>query len=73
MNVQLERRIRAVEKSFAAREPPARPAMMMFYPVDGDAAEVARHQAEVEQAVRAGFFVICLVPLKPLEPKEGMQ
>ncbi len=65
MNVQLERRIRAIEKTVAALEPPAHPPKMMFYPVGGDAADVARHQAEVEQAVRDGFFVIRLVPLTP--------
>jgi hypothetical protein len=65
MNIQIERRIRAVEKAVTAFAPPARPPKMMFYPVGGDDAEVERHHADVEQAVRDGFFVIRLVPLTP--------
>jgi hypothetical protein len=65
MNTQLERRIRAIEKTFAALGPPARQVKIMGSPDGGDAAEVARHWAEVEQAVRDGFFVIRLVPLEP--------
>jgi hypothetical protein len=61
----LERRIRAVERAVAVRQPPARPPKMMFYPVGGNAGDVARHLAEVEQAVQDGFFVIRLVPLEP--------
>jgi hypothetical protein len=61
----LERRIRAIEKAVAMHQPPARPPKMMFYPVGGDAGDVARHLAEVEQAVADGFFVIRLVPLEP--------
>jgi len=61
----LERRIRAIEKAVAARQPPTRPPKLMFFPVGGDAEDVARHLAEVEQAVADGFFVIRLVPLEP--------
>ncbi len=72
MNVQIERRLRAIEKTVAVRQPSARGAKIIPF-LDGDAAEVARHWAEVEQAVRDGFFVIRLVSLEPLEPKGAAQ
>lgn len=65
MSIQLDRRIRAAEKTVTALAPPNRPTKMMFYPIDGDEQDVERYHAEVEQAVREGFFVICLVPLTP--------
>ena len=65
MSAQIERRLRAIEKTVAERQPSARQPKMMFFPVGGGAEDVARHLAEVEQAVRDGFFVIRLVPLKP--------
>jgi hypothetical protein len=65
MSIQIARRIRAAEKTVAAIALPTRPPKMMFYPVGGDDQDVARHHAEVEQAVRDGFFVIRLVPLTP--------
>jgi len=68
MNIQLARRIRSAEKTVTALAPPTRPTKRMFYPVDGDEQDVERYHAEVEQAVREGFFVICLVPLLPLTP-----
>jgi hypothetical protein len=43
---------------------------MMAFPVGGDDEDIARHQAEVEQALADGFFVIRLVPL---EPREAMR
>jgi hypothetical protein len=65
MNIQIARRIRAAEKTITALAPPTRQPKMMFFPVGGDTKDVARHRAEVEQAVRDGFFVIQLVPLTP--------
>lgn len=70
MSIQLERRIRVIEKAFAMREPPARQPKLMFFPVGGDHMDVARYQDEVDQAIRDGFFVIQVVPL---EPKGAMQ
>lgn len=64
MSIQLARRIGAAEKTVAALLPPTRQPKMMFFPVGGDDMEVARHQAEVDQAVRDGFFVIRIVPLE---------
>jgi hypothetical protein len=66
----LERRIRAVERAVAVRQPATRPTKMMAFPVGGDDEDIARHQAEVEQALADGFFVIRLVPL---EPREAMR
>jgi hypothetical protein len=65
MNIQIARRIRAAEKTVAALHRPARQPKVMFFPVGGDDEDVARYQAEVAQAVRDGFFVIQIVPLKP--------
>jgi hypothetical protein len=65
MSIQIARRIRAAEKTVAAFQPPASQPKMMFFPVGGDTRDVARHRAEVEQAVRDGLFVIQLVPLTP--------
>jgi hypothetical protein len=74
MSIQIERRIRAAEKTVAATQPSARQVKIMCSPPDdSDETEVARFSAEVEQAVRDGFFVVKLVSLKPLEPKEAMQ
>lgn len=70
MGAQFERRLRAIEKTVAARQPPARQPKLMFFPVDGDAAAVARYHQEVEQAARDSFFVIQIVPL---EAKGAMQ
>lgn len=70
MSIQIARRIRAAEKTVAVLQPPARPTKMMFFPVGGGDEDIARHEAEVEQAMDDGFFVIRLVPL---EPKEAMQ
>lgn len=70
MSIQIARRIRSAEKSVAAFGPPTRQPRVMFFPVGGDGSDVARYQAEVEQAVHDGFFVIRIVPL---EPKGAMQ
>jgi hypothetical protein len=67
MNIQIERRIRAAEKTVAVLQPSARQVKIMCSPPDdSDETEVARYRAEVEQAVRDGFFVIQLVPLQPV-------
>lgn len=72
MSAQIARRIRAVEKAVAVLQPAMRQVKIMGSPPDdSDETEVARFRAEVEQAVRDGFFVIRLVSLKPLEPKEA--
>lgn len=65
MNQQIERRIRRAEEAVATRKPAERPPKTMFYPVDGDADDVARYHQEVEQAASEGFFVIRIVPLQP--------
>lgn len=65
MNQQIARRIRKAEEAAAARHPANRPVKMMFFPVDGDAVDVARYHQEVDQAVSEGFFVIKIVPLQP--------
>ena len=65
MSVQIARRIRKAEEATAARNPANRPVKMMFYPVDGDADDVARFHQEAEQAVSEGFFVIRIMPLQP--------
>lgn len=65
MNMQIERRIRRMEEAVATRKPAERPPKTMFYPVDGDAADVERYHREVEQAASEGFFFIKIVPLQP--------
>lgn len=65
MSAQFERRLRAIEKAVAVRQPPERQPKLMFFPVGGGDTEVARHLADVEQAARDGFFVIKIVPLEP--------
>lgn len=65
MSVQIARRIMKAEEAAAARNPAHRPVKMMFFPVDGDAVDVARYHQEVDQAVSEGFFVIKIVPLQP--------
>jgi hypothetical protein len=65
MSIQLERRIRKIEAVVATRQPEKRPVKIMGSPIDGDADEEARYRAESEQAVRDGFVIIRLVPLKP--------
>lgn len=64
MNMQMERRIRKAEEVVATRQPANRKVKIMCSP-DGDVAEEARFHAEVEEAVRDGFFVIRLVSLQP--------
>jgi hypothetical protein len=65
MSVQIARRIQKAEEVVATRRPANRQPKMMFFPVDGDAVDVARYHQEVEQAVSDGFFVIRIVPLQP--------
>lgn len=70
MSIQIERRIRAAERTVAVSQPPERQPKVMFFPVGGGDQDIARYQEEVEQAVRDGFFVIRIVPLEPKEPKQ---
>ncbi|MBK7022326.1 MAG: hypothetical protein IPH41_01990 [Sulfuritalea sp.] len=65
MSVQMERRIRKLEEAAANRQPAKRQVKIMGFPVGGDADDEASFRAEVEQAVRDGFFVIKLMPLQP--------
>lgn len=65
MNIQMERRIRKAEEAAVARQPAKRPVKIMSSPVDGDADDEDSFRAEVDQAVRDGFFVIKLMPLQP--------
>lgn len=69
MNIQMERRIRKAEKTVATMKPANRQVKIMFPPDNGDAADEARYQAEYDQAIRDGCFVIRIVPLQPLPPK----
>jgi hypothetical protein len=66
MNIQMERRILKAEEAAAARQQAKHLVKIMSCPDDGDADAVTCYRAEVEQAIRDGFFVINLVSLQPV-------
>ena len=70
MSIQIERRIRKAEAAAAVIHPATRLTKRICCPSDGTEEDMARYHAEVDEAVRDGFFVIRLVPL---EPKGDMQ